>query len=102
MGQSYPFISNSARFQYVNHDNTHPDYEPFTEAGSDVVLLSGLPGSGKDTFVAHHLTNWLVISLDDYRRKLKISPTNKQGTSRIVQLAKEEAKVMLRNQTSFV
>ncbi|WP_332368036.1 ATP-binding protein [Spirosoma telluris] len=66
------------------------------------MLLSGLPGSGKDTFIARHLADWPVVSLDTYRRKLKISPTDKQGTSRVVQMAKEEAKALLRSRTSFV
>jgi predicted kinase len=101
-GQPRQFISDTARFHYFSHDEAHPDYEPFTESGSDVVLLSGLPGSGKDTFIARNLADWPVVSLDNYRRKLKVSPTDQQGTSRVVQLAREDAKAMLRSQTSFV
>ncbi|QIP13964.1 AAA family ATPase [Spirosoma aureum] len=101
-GQPRQFVSDTARFHYFSHDEGQPDYEPFTESGSAVVLLSGLPGSGKDTFIARNLADWPVVSLDNYRRKLKISPTDQQGTSRVVQLAKEDAKAMLRSQTSFV
>jgi predicted kinase len=101
-GKARSFASPVARFHYFSRDNAHPDYEPFGEATYEVVLLSGLPGSGKDTFIARHLADWPVISLDTYRRKLKISPTDKQGTSRVVQLAEEEAKALLRSRTSFV
>ncbi|MBD2700275.1 AAA family ATPase [Spirosoma sp. BT702] len=101
-GQPYPFVSDEARYYYFTHETAYPDYVPFPEAGSEVVLLSGLPGVGKDTFIAQHLSDWPVISLDTYRRKLKISPTDKQGTSYVVHLAKEEAKTMLRSKTSFV
>ncbi|WP_420150230.1 AAA family ATPase [Spirosoma sp.] len=101
-GQRYPFISDAARFHYFSHDTSYPDYQPFPEMGSEIVLLSGLPGSGKDTFVSRYLADWPVISLDNYRRQLKISPTDKQGTSRVVRLAREDAKGMLRKQTPFV
>ncbi|MVM34031.1 AAA family ATPase [Spirosoma sp. HMF4905] len=101
-GQPRSFASPSARFHYFSRDDAHPDYEPFGEAACEVVLLSGLPGSGKDTFVSRHLADWPVVSLDTYRQRLKISPTDKQGTSRVVQLAKDEAKALLRSQTSFV
>lgn len=101
-GKARPFVSPISRFHYFSRDDVHPDYEPFGEAPCEVVLLSGLPGSGKDTFIAKHLKDWPVISLDACRQRLKISPTDKQGTSRIVQLAKEEAKALLRSQRSFV
>jgi predicted kinase len=100
--QPYPFRSEEARYYYFTHETDYPDYEPFPEHGSEVVLLSGLPGAGKDTFASQYLADWPVISLDNYRRKLKISPTDKRGTSRVLQLAKEDAKSMLRSKTSFV
>lgn len=100
--QARSFASPVARYHYFSRDDAHPEYEPFGEASFDVVLLSGLPGSGKDTFIARHFADWPVISLDTYRRKLKISPTDKQGTSRVVHMAKEEAKALLRSRTSFV
>lgn len=101
-GQPYPFVSEESRYYYFTHETDYPDYEPFPEVGSEVVLLSGMPGAGKDTFVSQYLTDWPVISLDNYRRKLKISPTDKRGTSHVVHLAKEDAKSMLRAKTAFV
>ncbi|GAB3545535.1 AAA family ATPase [Spirosoma fluminis] len=101
-GQPYPFVSEEARYYYFTHDTDYPSYEPFPETGSEVILLAGLPGAGKDTFVSQHLADWPVISLDNYRRKFKISPTDKQGTSRVLQMAREDAKSMLRSKTSFV
>ena len=43
-----------------------------------------------------------VLSLDNIRRKHKIKPTDKKGTGRVVQLAKEEARVYMRRRESFV
>jgi predicted kinase len=101
-GEPYPFISDAARFHYFSHDTAYPDYEPFPEEGSEVVLLAGLPGAGKDTFATRYLSDWPVISLDNYRRKLRIDPADRQGTSYVVHLAKEEAKTLLRSRKPFV
>lgn len=62
--------------------------------------MAGLPGVGKDTWVREHLEGWPVISLDEIRRELKIAPGANQG--RVIQLARQRAKELLRQQTSFV
>ena len=62
--------------------------------------MSGVPGAGKDTWIARNCPNWPVISLDAIRIDLGIKPTDEQG--RVIQEAKERARVYLRNQTSFV
>lgn len=62
--------------------------------------MSGLPGAGKDTWIAMHLPDWPVISLDAIRAEFGISPTDPQGT--VVQTAKERARVYLRRGQSFV
>jgi predicted kinase len=43
-----------------------------------------------------------VVSLDDMRRKLKISYGDTKGNGRIIQAAKEQAKEYLRKETPFV
>jgi len=64
-------------------------------------LLFALSGSGKDAYIKRNLDQ-PVLSLDDIRRKHKISPTNKKGNGQVIQLTKEKAKEFLRARTSFV
>jgi predicted kinase len=65
-------------------------------------MLSGLPGAGKNTFVYTHYNDWQVIDLDDIRREHKIVPTDKSGNGKVIQIAKEQARVCLRQKKNFV
>lgn len=74
----------------------------FDETETEVVLLSGLPGSGKDHYILTHYPDWPVVSLDGLRRQMGIAPTDRSGTGRVVQAAKEQARVYLRKRQPFV
>ena len=68
-----------------------------------VILLSGLPGAGKDSYIKKHLPGLPVISLDDIRvKKINIAPTDKTGNGHVIQAAKEQARVFLRSKTPFI
>ncbi|RYZ34081.1 MAG: HD domain-containing protein, partial [Sphingobacteriales bacterium] len=101
-GKAREFASPNAKFQYFRREDAYPDYLPFDDFGSTVVMLSGLPGAGKDTYVFHHYREWPVINLDAIRREHKISPTDKSGNGRVIQMAKEQARVYLRKGQNFV
>ncbi len=63
--------------------------------------MAGLPGAGKDTRIKNNVPpNMPVLSLDNIRRELGITPTNDQ--SAVIRTAKERAKTLLRAQRSFV
>ncbi|MEM9547944.1 MAG: AAA family ATPase, partial [Bacteroidota bacterium] len=100
-GKSRAFKSNYGRFQYFNTKNAYPDYEPFDDLTCTVTMMCALPGSGKDAYIKNNLGQ-PMLSLDNIRRKHKISPTDKKGNGRVIQLAKEKAKEFLRTKTSFV
>lgn len=101
-GEARSFATPNARFQYFRKEESYPDFVPFDDFGATVILLSGLPGAGKDTYVFHHYRDWPVINLDQIRREQKISPTDKSGNGRVIQLAKEQARVYLRKGQHFV
>ena len=101
-GAPFTFASNHARYHYLNHPDSTPDYLPYDDFSCDVYMLSALPGSGKDTYIARHLADLPVLSLDDIRRANRIEPTNKKGNGRVIQLGKEQARVYLRAGESFV
>lgn len=101
-GKPRTFQTPNARFQYFHKEERFPDFVPFDDFGATVILLSGLPGAGKDTYVNRHYRNWPVINLDQIRRENKIAPTDKKGNGQVIQLAKEQARVYLRKGKDFV
>jgi predicted kinase len=97
------FASDYDRFYYFNVNDSYPDTELYSRYDLDIYLMSGLPAAGKDAYIAGR---WYgedalpVISLDDIREELDISPTDNQG--RVVQQAKEQSKEYCRRRQSFV
>jgi predicted kinase len=65
-----------------------------------VTVLSGLPASGKDTWVRENAGGREVISLDDIRQELEVDPTDDQ--SQVVAAAYDRAKALLRRGEPFV
>jgi len=101
-GTARAFVSAHARMHYLQREDAHPDYVPFEEPLTEVVLMSGLPGAGKDTFVKQYLSGMPVISLDEIRSRHRIAPTDPTGNGQVIQAAKEQARAYLRRQTGFV
>lgn len=67
--------------------------------GSHVILMMGLPGSGKDSYLQKQFSNKNVVCLDDIRKTLKINMEDNQGL--VIQTALEQARVYLRKGDSF-
>src|SRR5262249_5564405 len=66
----------------------------------EVVLLSGLPGVGKDTWLRAHRPDWPHLSLDAIRRELRVPPEADQGA--VAQEAKARARELLRHRQPFI
>ncbi len=96
------FPSDLGKFNYFQKDDAFPDYEPYDTTNNQVVMMSGIAGTGKDHWIAKHYKDWKVVSLDAIRREHNISPADTQGTGKVVQIAKELAKKYLRSHTPFV
>jgi predicted kinase len=96
----YPFTTPYSRFVYLHSEHGDPNYVAYDDTSFEVVLLSGLPGSGKDTWLKTHYANWPVISLDSIRQELHVTAEDDQG--RVVQLARERAREYMRKHQSFV
>jgi predicted kinase len=94
------FPSPHSRFVYFQKEDGNPDYEAYDDTCFQVVLMSGLPGAGKDTWIQTHLPDWQIISLDELRKTMDIDPDEEQGA--VVNAAKTLAKEYLRNGQSFV
>ena len=62
--------------------------------------MAGLPGAGKDTWIARHAPDLPMISLDAIRRELKVTPREGQGA--VAALAKSRARELLRRKQSLI
>lgn len=101
-GRPKAFGNALARFQYFRKDDRTADYVPFDDYRGEVILLSGIAGSGKDFYIKKNLADYPVISLDDMRRKIKAKHNDAIANGRIIQEAKELAKTFLRKGQPFV
>ncbi len=96
----YPFATNHARYMFFRSAEPNLHYVPHEEFSCQVTLMSGLPGSGKDTWIAQNCPDLPVVSLDQLRSELDIDPTDDQG--RVAQAAKERCREHLRSGQAFV
>lgn len=64
-----------------------------------VTVMSGLPASGKDTWLRTHAPGLPQVCLDDLREEMDVDPADNQG--RVVQAAREKAKGYLRARIPF-
>lgn len=96
------FPDEATRMRYfLSEGKNSPDHPFFTEPGSAVTVLSGLPASGKDTWVQKHAAGRPVVSFDDAREELGV----KHGTAAAgaaVHLVIDRAKALLRKKAPFV
>jgi predicted kinase len=61
--------------------------------------MSGLPGSGKDTWLVRHPAGLPVVALDVIRTDLDVDPTDNQGE--VIQAAREQCREHLRAGRDF-
>ena len=88
------FASAHSRFLYFRKDDRAADYEAYDDWTGHATLLSGLPASGKSTWLAANAADAEVISLDDLRVELEVEPDEPQGP--VIAAARERARVALR------
>jgi len=100
LDQPYEFPSEQTRFLYFQQPGRAPEVVAHADFKCEVVLLAGLPGSGKDHWIKSHLADWPLISLDDVREELDIAPTESQGE--VINHARDLARDYLRKKVSFV
>lgn len=96
----YAFGSDHARFLYFRDPGRQPDSPAHENFACEAVLMSGLPGAGKDFWLRKHGDGKHIISLDALRIELGVAPSDPQGT--VLNRARELAREHLRAKRSFV
>ncbi|MBW8482727.1 AAA family ATPase [Actinomadura parmotrematis] len=94
------FPSDHARFWYFRKPDRDPDYAAYDDTRLTATVLSGLPGVGKDHWIAAHRPGVPVVSLDALRAELGIGPGADQRP--VAAAAYERAREHLRAGRSFV
>lgn len=95
------FPNDHARLFYFEKEGRDLNYNPPQPSGSDVIILCGVPASGKDYYIEHSLSSkYQIVSLDAIRERLNIKPTENQ--SLVVETGFAEAKECLRKKQPFI
>lgn len=83
----YAFANDQARFLFYRDQLSSLHYTPHMDYRCTVTLMSGLPGAGKDTWLAKHRAATPVVALDVIRDVLDVEATDNQGE--VIQAARE-------------
>lgn len=98
--ESFLYSDSFTKHAYLSGRNVQPDQFLYDDTWGEVILMSGLPGTGKDTWIAQQMPDMPMISLDDIRMDQGVLPTDPQGS--VIQEAREKAKEMLRRRQPFI
>ena len=96
----YIFPDGFTKCAYLSGRNVLPDQILYDDSWGEVIMLSGLPGTGKDTWICRNHPEMPAVSLDHIRDELKIKATDNQG--KVIQAAQERAREYLRNKKPFI
>lgn len=95
------FPDEATRLEYFRSTGAiSPDYPFFKEKGSEVIVLSGLPAVGKNTWVAQNAKGLEVLSYDDAKEALGLVQGDNVGKA--VHMVTDRAKELLRKKEPFV
>ncbi|MCX8641438.1 MULTISPECIES: AAA family ATPase [unclassified Gilliamella] len=98
--QPRQFVDDHTRVHYFRGSNVLPDYALYPQQGSKVILMSGLPASGKNSWVSKHYPTWPVASYDDARSELKLKHGENEGL--VIQFVLAKVKQWLRDKQPFI
>lgn len=96
----YPFPSGHTQHVFLSGRDVWKNQLLHDDTWGEVIVMCGLPGVGKDTWIRHNCPDLPMISLDEIRKEKKIPPTANQGL--VANIAHERAKNFLRKHQPFV
>lgn len=96
------FPDEHTRVQYFKTlGKISPNYTFFKGSeGSNVILMCGLPASGKNTWIEKNYPNMQTVSFDDMKKEMNLKENDNVGTA--VHATIEKAKNLLRKKEPFI
>ena len=94
------FPTAHSRFAYFRNPQGSLGYAAYDDTRFEVLLMCGLPASGKDTWVRANRPDLPLVSLDAIREELDVAPTDHPGP--VVLAAKRRARELLQRGQPFV
>lgn len=95
----FPFANDTSRFEFFRTEGRNPHHVAWEEPRCTVAVMSGLPATGKDTWLANNRPDLPVINRDDIREGLDVAPGEAEG--KVTAAATERAKEYLRAKQDF-
>ncbi len=94
------FADDFSRFAWLEGKTNFPDVKLYDGTWGTVYMTCGLPGTGKDSWIARDLPDLPMVSLDGIRREQGVAWEDRQGM--VVATALERAREHLRKKQPFV
>lgn len=95
------FVDNTTRWRYfAGNGDIYPETPFYREAGSEVIVLSGLPAVGKNHWVDRLGKDWPVLSFDDAKAEFGLAEGDKVGQA--VHAVIDRAKKLLAKREPFI
>lgn len=88
------FPSDHARVQWL--ETGRPPGASWEDTKTEVTIMCGLPGTGKDHWLAKNRPGLPVVSLDALRAELQVEPGDESGEGTVMQRAREDAREHMR------
>ncbi|MCR4573687.1 MAG: AAA family ATPase [Lentisphaeria bacterium] len=94
------FVDDVSRFAFLSRRSNDSDVVVADDTWGEIVMMAGLPGTGKDTWIGRNRPDLPMISLDEIRKEIHVLPTEPQEP--VVTLAYSRAREFLRSHTPFL
>ena len=96
----FPYPDPYSRWADLSGRGVTPGQRVYDPSWGTVVMVSGLPGTGKDTYIAARYGGLPMVSLDEVRREMGAQPGD--GGGAVLRCAREQARALLRQRQPFV
>lgn len=104
--QSYKFIGPFEKFKYFYSDDIYPSHYNYDDTKFKVIIMCGLPGSGKDTYIKEYYPNMPTVCRDEIRIEIGLKGDkpmgNKQQENEVTLIAENRIKEYCRSKTDFI
>ena len=94
------FADETSRFAFLSRKSRDAAAVVADDTWGEIIMMAGLPGTGKDTWIGRNHPELPMISLDEIRKEIHVLPTEPQEP--VVSLAYSRAREFLRNKTPFL